>query len=205
MQSDFFGQNSTIYMRVPFTVADPAGVTSLAFSARYDDGFAIYINGSGVLASANPPNDGVLDWEANPSGSHSDSLAVALEPFAIDLGEVALVAGTNVLAIHGMNRGASSSDFLFDCELDAEIIQTGGGVELVYMATPTPGAENGDGVPDLGPVIRHVTENPPRPGLATETDIHISAEVTPTQDPLTSVTLKHRQGFGVEGLDRDAG
>jgi len=199
VQSEFFGQNSTIYMRVPFTITDPAGVTSLAFRARYDDGFAIYINGSEVLASANSPSDGVLDWEANPSGSHSDSLAVALEPFAIDLGEVALVAGTNVLAIHGMNRGASSSDFLFDCELDAEIIQTGGGVELVYMSTPTPGSENGDGVPDLGPVIRHVTENPPRPDLATEMDIPITAEVTPTQDPVSSVTLKHRQGFGVEG------
>ena len=198
VQSVFFGQNTSIYMRVPFTISDPAEVTSLAFSARYDDGFAIYINGSEVLASANSPGDGVLDWDASPSRSHSDTLAVALEPFSIDLEKVTLVAGTNVLAIHGLNLGANSSDFLFDCELEAQVTPAAGGTALVYMTTPTPGSENGDGVPDLGPVIRKVTENPPRPDLATETDLVITAEVSPTQDPVTSVSLKHRQGFGTE-------
>ena len=141
VQAIFFGQNTSIYMRVPFTISDPAEVASLAFSARYDDGFAVYINGSEVLASANLPGDGVLDWDASPSRSHSDTLAVALEPFTIDLEKVALVAGTNVLAIHGLNLGASSSDFLFDCELEAQVTPAAGGTALVYMPPPTPGGK----------------------------------------------------------------
>jgi len=192
------GLNTSIYMRVPFQVEDPAEVTALTFSARYDDGFAIYINGSPVLASANLPGDGVLDFEAEASSTNNDTAAISLQPFTINMNDVALVAGENVLAIHGFNRGINSSDFLFDCELDAQITPAGGSVELVYMATPTPGSGNGSGVTDLGPVIRNVTENPPRPDVATQTELLITAQVTPTQDPITSVNLIHRQSFDAE-------
>ncbi|MGI9241034.1 MAG: lamin tail domain-containing protein [Verrucomicrobiales bacterium] len=193
-----YQENSTVYLRIPFTVDNPAEVTALTFRARYDDGFAVYINGSAVLASANLPADGVLDFEAIAGASHRDSDAIALEPFPINLADVALVAGTNILAVHGLNRSATSSDFLFDCELEAQVTPAGGMAELVYMPTPTPGSENGSGVPDLGPVIRNATENPPRPELATQTELLVTAEVAPSQNPVESVTLYHRQGYGAE-------
>ena len=153
------------------------------------------INGSTVLASANLPGDGVLDFDAVASTSHSDSAAVALEDYVIDLNDVTLVPGTNLLAVHGLNRSANNSDFLFDCELGAQLTPVGGASALIYMTTPTPGSENGGGVPDLGPVIRDVTENPPRPDLSTQTQLLITAQVTQTQDPITAVKLIHRQSF----------
>lgn len=197
IQTPLFNQNETVYLRVPFQIDDPATVDGLLFSARYDDGFAIYINGSPVLAAANAPTDGVWDFAAGAGASHSDTLAIALEPFTVDLSQVNLVSGENILAVHGLNRGISSSDFLFDCELSAQISATGS-QSLVYMTPPTPNAANANGVVDLGPVISGVTENPLRPNLASESVLKITAAVEATQAPVNRVELFHRQGFGAE-------
>lgn len=197
VQSQLFQENATIYVRVPFDITNPAAVTSLSFAARYDDGFAIYINGSPVLASANPPTDGVWDYEANASANHSDSLAVALETFSIDLNQVNLVAGENFLAIHGLNRSATSTDFLFDCELSAQV-SAEAGTALVYMNPPTPNASNASGVVDLGPVIREAINRPIRPDISTQSVLKIQTAVFESQSPVNSVFLFHRQGFGTE-------
>ncbi|MGJ8695204.1 MAG: CotH kinase family protein [Verrucomicrobiaceae bacterium] len=197
IQADLYRVNTTVYLRIPFEIDDPAAVEGLSFGARYDDGFAIYINGSPVLASANPPLDGIWDFEADAGGAHNDTLAVALEPFAIDLAQVDLVAGTNVLAVHGLNRGVSSGDFLFDCELDARL-SAGSQEARVYMTQPTPGAENSAGLTEMGPVVRSVTENPERPDLLARTHLTITAAVTEAGHAIDEVEVIFRIGFGVE-------
>ena len=197
IQGPMDGQNSTVYLRIPFQVDDPAVVSALLFSARYDDGFGVSINGSPLLVSANPPVDGVWDYDAAANDSHRDTDAVALEPFSINLAQVNLVAGTNILAIHGMNRSAGNSDFLFDCELSAQI-SPAGGPALVYMTPPTPEGPNASGVEDLGPVIRDVTENPTRPDLASQSVLKVTASVTASQDPVDRVDLFYRQEFDAE-------
>lgn len=197
IQDDLYRLNTTLYLRVPFTIEDPTAITSLQFGARYDDGFAIYINGSPILASAYEPNDEVWDFEARARGNHSDTEATALEPFAIELTQVNLVAGENILAIHGLNSSPSSSDFLFDCELMAQV-RGDGSSQLIYMPTPSPGIDNGEGVTDLGPVIRKVTENPERPDLATQNSLTITAEVSASGDAVAEVDLIYRRGFLAE-------
>lgn len=197
IQDDLYRQNTTVYLRVPFTIADPAAVSALQFGARYDDGFAIYINGSPILASAFEPNDGVWDFEAQASGNHSDSEAVGLESFSIDLGQVNLVAGENILAVHGLNSSLSSSDFLFDCELSAQV-RGDGTSELIYMPTPSPGTANGGGATDLGPIIRKVTENPERPDLTSQGSLLITAEVSASGNAVARVDLFYRRGFQPE-------
>ena len=107
------------------------------------------------------------------------------------------MAGTNVLAVHGLNSSASSSDFLFDCELSAQV-SGDGSVELIYMTNPTPGAPNGSGSSDLGPVIREVTENPMRPDVSTQSELVITASVEATAGSVDRVDLFYRQGFGAE-------
>jgi len=198
VEGPLYQTNTTIYLRIPFNIDDSDEVTSLTLRARYDDGFAIYINGSAVLASANPPSDGVFDHEAEAGSDHSDIAATALEPFAVNLDDADLVSGTNILAVHGMNRGVSGSNMLFDCELDAQFTPASGRSHLVYMTTATPGSENAGGLSDLGPVIRNVTENPERPDITTQNELLITAGVRPSKDPVATVTLIHRQGFGVE-------
>ena len=198
VQAALYQRNTTIYLRIPFNIDGSDEVTSLVLRARYDDGFAIYINGSAMLASANPPSDGMFDYEAEAGSDHSDTAAIALESFAINLDDVNLEVGTNILAVHGMNRGVSGSNMLFDCELDAQLSPASGSSHLIYMTTPTPGSETAGGVPDLGPIIRNVTENPERPDVAIQSELLITAEVTPSRDPIASVTLVHRRGFGRE-------
>ncbi|MFT5856591.1 MAG: hypothetical protein ACI8XO_003845 [Verrucomicrobiales bacterium] len=190
------GNGSTIYMRIPFEVADPAEVTALTLKVRYDDGFAAMINGGAVLASANAP--AALGFDSTASTSHGDTSAIALVNFPLDVATANLVTGANILAVHGLNRSAGNSDFLFDCELEAQITPAGGSIQLVYMTNPTPGAPNSGGVADLGPVIRDVTENPARPDVSAQTELLITAEVLPTQYPISGVTLFHRQSFDGE-------
>ena len=51
------GQMS-VYFRKTFTICDASAVTSLRFNATYDDGIAVYINGTQVIAqgvTGNPP------------------------------------------------------------------------------------------------------------------------------------------------------
>ncbi len=197
IQDDLYRLNTTLYLRVPFTIEDPIAITSLQFGARYDDGFAIYINGSPILVSAFEPNDGVWDFEARASGNHNDNEATALESFTIDLSQVNLVAGKNILAVHGLNSSLTSSDFLFDCELTAQV-RGDGSSRLTYMPTPSPGTKNGGGAADLGPVIRKVTKNPERPDLATQNSLTITAEVSASGDAVAQVDLIYRRGFLAE-------
>ncbi|MBE3069108.1 MAG: lamin tail domain-containing protein, partial [Planctomycetes bacterium] len=43
--STMMNQNSSVYVRVPFTVTNPAAFSSLTLRMRYDDGFVVYLNG----------------------------------------------------------------------------------------------------------------------------------------------------------------
>lgn len=197
LQGDLYLENTTVYLRVPFPVADPAAIAALQFKARYDDGFAIYINGSPILASAFEPVDGVWDFEARARGNHNDTEAIAQEPFTIDLSQVNLVSGENILAVHGLNSSPSSSDFLFDGELTAQVSGDGAS-ELIYMPTPSPGEVNGGGSTDLGPVIRDVTENPLRPDPSSQSSLTITAEVSASANAVARVDLIYRRGFLAE-------
>lgn len=76
-----------------------------------------YLNGVEV-ASRNAP--AAPTWNSLATTTNSDTKAVVFE--SIDLGDVnsLLRQGSNVLAIHGMNRTIADSDLLFDVELVGE-------------------------------------------------------------------------------------
>ncbi|MCA9172626.1 MAG: hypothetical protein KDB23_33405, partial [Planctomycetales bacterium] len=105
-----FGQNGSIYMRLPFEVDNTADVIQLTLNMRFDDGFVAYLNGERV-AAFNAPSD--IAWNSVASASRLNSDAV--KPLAIDLTKYRhlLVPGQNVLAIQGLNRSANHSDALF--------------------------------------------------------------------------------------------
>jgi len=101
--------NGSVYIRVPFAADDVAGIESLALRMKYDDGFIAYINGHEV-ARRNAPAD--ARWDSRATSPHSDSAAVVFEQIDITehLGHVG--AGSNLLAIHGLNSSVGSSDCL---------------------------------------------------------------------------------------------
>jgi hypothetical protein len=110
---------ASCYIRVPFNVdagVNLADLESLKLRMRYDDGFVAYLNGV-KIGEANAPVNPV--WNSGATQNHRDSDAVIFEDFNADAVLGALVNGANVLAIHGLNNGTGSSDFLIQSTLTA--------------------------------------------------------------------------------------
>lgn len=97
---------TTVQIRVPFTVDDPANYPDLTLSMRYDDGYVAWINGVEV---ARRNVAGLPAWNAR-AADHGDNLAVRYEHAPID--PTVLVAGDNVLAVQIVNVNPNSSDLL---------------------------------------------------------------------------------------------
>ncbi|MCA9197905.1 MAG: CotH kinase family protein, partial [Planctomycetales bacterium] len=141
IESQMFGVNSTALVRIPFDVANPYAITDMSFQLQYDDGFVAYLNGV-KIAEANAPDE--LAWDTRSTGTHRDTLAVQFESFDATPFVHLLQPTNNILAIHGMNSGTSSDDFLIAAKLDA--FQPGSLESLPpgYFAKATPGRPNGD-------------------------------------------------------------
>jgi hypothetical protein len=82
---------------------------------KYDDGFVAYLNGN-LIASENSPAS--LVWNSDATGGHPDTEAINFVTFEVSAHVGKLVEGTNILAIHGLNDGIGSSDFLISPELE---------------------------------------------------------------------------------------
>jgi hypothetical protein len=116
VESAMYNNNGTCYIRIPFNVdaEDIGSITSLTLKMRYDDGFVAYINGTEVqrVNFTSTPQ-----WNSTASGSHEASSA--FDSYDISSYTGNLQAGTNILAIHGLNYSSGSSDFLISSELEA--------------------------------------------------------------------------------------
>jgi hypothetical protein len=111
---------SGCYIRIPFNLTkDPAKLTSLVLKMRYDDGFVVYLNGTEVHRVG---LTGTPRWN---SASEVNREADAVDPFIISDHIDLLRQGQNVLAIHGLNVTANSSDFLIVVSLEAGESTTG--------------------------------------------------------------------------------
>jgi len=153
----------SIYIRVPFTVLDAAGIIGLRLRMKYDDGFAVWLNGNPtVFASANAP--AALDWNSAGTTTHDDAASIVYEDFPLPPAAVSsLISGANVLCIQGLNSGVGSSDALFTPMLIATT--TSGAPLLGYMSTPTPGGFNIGADPNPGPLVRNVPKTLPPPAV----------------------------------------
>lgn len=191
VQNIFFDQPSgaaSIYMRIPFTVADPSIIAGLILKMKYDDGFVAYLNGNPLpVAEANNPPTNQLDFESAATNIHDDSSAVNDQLFTLD--SSLLIVGTNYLCIHGLNRSSTSSDALFVPALEASTVS--GTSSAAYFNAPTPGSPNSAGASNPGPLIRTVTSNltPINPATG---PLVITADIVPTLNPIGPVTLLSR-------------
>jgi hypothetical protein len=139
VQSQMNGVNGTAYIRVPFTVANPALLQSLTLGIRYDDGFITYLNGQEVARRNAPASP---QWNSTATAAHPNFQAVVVENVNISDRLSTLQAGNNVLAIQGLNQTAGDTDFLIQPELvDYQISNT----NIQFFSTGTPGAPNGAG------------------------------------------------------------
>ncbi len=133
------GVNQTVYIRVPFTL--PVGtVSGLTLKMKYDDAFAAYINGTQAAASPNAPSP--LAWNSGTATIHEDAQAVVFEEYDLTGSISALNAGNNLLAIHGLNKGVTSSDLLFLPRLEATFAGEISAGSPGLLTAPTPGSAN---------------------------------------------------------------
>lgn len=178
-----FNINSTLYIRIPFTVSAPSRIASVDLFMKYDDGFVAYLNGNEV-AGANDQE--LITWNAHASALHD---ATDFVSFAVGRASDFLQLGTNILAIHGLNRTPDSSDLLLLPRLlglEYETVENG--LQRFFQA-PTPRAPNGTGTADLGPAIAEVSHAPASP-LESE-NLVVTALLPPSAAGLSTVALHY--------------
>ncbi len=139
--------------------------------------------------------DLVPDWDSTATAIRPNSQAIVFEDMDVSAALPGLTAGTNYLALQGLNITAADGDFL----LTAELLSRRRTVDRDmphYFSNPTPGADNGVGTETLGPIISGVSHLPAMP--EDDQDLFVTARLTPTFAPIGSVSLTYRVMFGGE-------
>lgn len=158
--SDMMNDYTTVFFRKTFVVSNAAGLTSLTLQFAIDDGCIIWLNGV-ELARTNVA-----------AGSHAYTgvaLTSVSEPVPVRTLEIPntglLLEGTNVLAVHGLNQSAGSSDFGFMAGLSAvdsnalppsitsqpqdQFVSASGGTTFQVQASGTPPLRYHDFLPAI--------------------------------------------------------
>ena len=193
VRSSMYGRNSSCYIRIPFTLASVPTFDALTLRMKYDDGFIAYLNGI-PIAAANAPASPT--WNSAATQGHADNLAVQYEDFDATAAASALVVGSNVLAIHGLNASATNSDFLILPELRATTAGAYNPANTQFFSLPTPGTFNTAAGADRGPFISSHAFSPALPTDAQ--NLTVTARVAPNFGPVAAVTLTYRVNFGAE-------
>lgn len=188
------GENTSGYFRFAFNYSSVGKqLQSLQLEVIIDDGFVAYLNGQEIGSHYAPTP---IEWDSNATDFDSDTFVLnnpSVHTITVTPG--ILNDGVNVLAIQGLNRELSSSDFLLMPELKAEVLDTSGQSHIGYFQTPTPGAANSSGKA-AGPVFIDVTGQTERP--VSGTDLVITASVAEVVAPLSSITMFYRVMFDAE-------
>lgn len=189
--------NAGAFIRIPFTVSNPASILSLRLTLRGNDGAIAWLNGS-PAASFNAPASPVWNSLATTTALPGRQNIATIQPGSI-------VSGTNILAVQALNNSTSDVNCLALATLDAVIADNVGN----YLLSPTPGAANSGIRTNIGPYITDVTydaglELPPRPaGGLGSAPITIRARVVPGLQPLSGsvpVRVAWRILYGAETL-----
>ncbi|NIP95482.1 MAG: Ig-like domain-containing protein, partial [Akkermansiaceae bacterium] len=102
---------TTVFLRRTFNVSDVALISRLDLVVDYDDGFAVWINGSLVRAENSPGNPA---YDATASTNHESG---SFETFELANPQSFLVEGENLIAIQVFNVNLTSSDLMMNPEL----------------------------------------------------------------------------------------
>jgi hypothetical protein len=132
------GVNASLWTRIEFMASENiSALGTLTLSIMYDDGFVAYLNGV-EIARRNAP--AALAWDSSATAAHSDILAVIYEEIDVTASMGLLLEGANVLAIHGLNYGASDADLL----IRPKLVATGDPSVPRHFADATPKLANNE-------------------------------------------------------------
>ena len=116
VESTMYRKANSAFIRIPFTLSesDLLRVNELVLRIQYDDGYAVYLNGTPV-AAANVP--ATLSWNARATVNRDDARAIEHEEIALAEHLGLLQVGTNLLAVQALNDSSKSANFLCNLEL----------------------------------------------------------------------------------------
>jgi hypothetical protein len=109
------GVNASCLVRIPFDLAH-TDFTRLTLSLRYDDGALVYLNGVECVRT-NYGSGQTPQWNAAANQDRDSHLAVTPQVYDLSDFTSVLRAGTNILAIQGLNHAATDVDFLMGASL----------------------------------------------------------------------------------------
>ncbi len=141
VESQMYGSRTSVYVRIPFTLANASEISALRLEMQFDDGFVAYLNGTRVEGANDPAAPA---YNSPSTGENLDADAVNFESFSLNAHVNALQDGANVLAIHGLNRNTTSSDLLIRPRLIATRLTDPALGGPGYFIDPSPGAPNGE-------------------------------------------------------------
>ncbi|HEX41050.1 MAG TPA: lamin tail domain-containing protein, partial [Phycisphaerales bacterium] len=122
-----YNRSTSVFLRMGFGLDGGEDFDRLVLQMKYDDGFIAYLNGVRVCTSGNVTNETPGTATA---GNHE--AGAAFEEFDITAFKGALAAGTNILAIHGINITTTSSDMLILPKLVGKVVDAGGNSQPIW-------------------------------------------------------------------------
>lgn len=131
---DNINDTNSCFVRYEFNVVDKDAISFLSLRVKYDDGFVAFLNGTRVTGENDPA---LLTWQAEAEFQNSDPSALVFQSFDITAFKSSLLNGANVLAVHALNFGDTSSDMLFSCELVDAAGVGGAGIPPSQPAAPS--------------------------------------------------------------------
>ena len=131
--TDSCAECTSIFVRIPFDMTDLNDIAQVTLKMKYDDAFVAYINGVEVarsLVNGTPPA-----YDATAITDHPDVQAAVFEHFDLTPFVNELDLEDNVLAIHAVDVGTTSSDLLILPQLEIGRTFAGSGDPTIYYTT----------------------------------------------------------------------
>ena len=134
------GITPSAFIRIPFTLANPAAVASMKLKLHFEDGVIAYLNGQEILSQSAPAIP-VFNSSASDNLNNEVRSGDPMKEFDIPFAGK-LLTGQNMLSFQMLNRTVSSSDVLLVPELSAEVQSLPQSTQAGYMLEATPGRQN---------------------------------------------------------------
>lgn len=137
LRSAMLNVRATAYARIAFNAGLPAAPQTLELRMRYNDGFGAWLNGVEIARRQAP---GPLGWQSSATGSRTLEASLQPEHVNVTPSREALVSGSNLLAVQGLNVSAQDGTFLLLPELVAANLNAG--EPPLFFTQPSPASVN---------------------------------------------------------------
>lgn len=138
--SDMQNGYTTLYMRYTFTNYNAIAITSMVFSADYDDAFIVWLNDVEVYRTPNVP--GTITYNATATGDHESSAGSPTVPWVTNIllnpSETYFIwPSGQKISVQAFNVTAGSSDFHMNMKVVANNMFVSNAIKVACVGSST--------------------------------------------------------------------